>query len=59
MKHRSIIGGIVKHRGGYGFRVTLDTVKLAQKYKDIVKWIILGDKLRVDIKKGYYDEVRE
>lgn len=57
MKHRSVIGGIVKHRGGYGFRVTLDTVKLAQKYKDMVKWIIESDKLRVDVKSGYYDVV--
>jgi len=59
LKHRSIIGGIVKHKGGYGFRITFDTVKHSQKYKDMMMWILESDKFRVDVKKGYYDEVSE
>ena len=56
VKPRCIIGGIVRHKGGYGFRLTFDTVKLAQKYKEAFNWYIENDRIRVDVKKGYYDE---
>jgi len=50
------IGGIVKHkRGGYGFKISFSDVKDAQKYKEMLGWFAVDDKLVVDEDHGYYD----
>jgi len=54
MKHCTL-GGIIKREGGYGFSVVFADPKLAQKYKDIMKWIIQDDGIGVKVKRGYYD----
>jgi hypothetical protein len=50
------IGGIIKHKsGGYGFKTTFNNFGLAQKYKEMMNWIIKNDGVSVSMDKGYYD----
>ena len=49
------IGGIVKHRNGYGFKVTFTNKKHANKYKDMLFWIICNDNISTVKNVGYHD----
>lgn len=53
--NKCIISGIVKHRSGYGFKVTFESKEHANKYKDILRWIIINDKLPLVCNIGYHD----
>jgi len=50
-----IIGGIVKHRHGYGFKITCSSKDHANKYKDMIRWIIQNDKIPIVYNLGYHD----
>ena len=60
-KHICEIGGIIQHRMnhnrtcGYGFKITFKTSTEAQKYKEMITWIIESDNYKINNKKGYYD----
>jgi len=54
-----IIGGIVKHSNGVGFKLTFNNAELANKYKDMFRWILVADGVEVVYKLGYYDEYKE
>ena len=49
------IGGIVKHKHGYGFKVTFTNKKHANKYKDTLYWIIKNDNIPIVRNIGYHD----
>ena len=51
-----IVGGIIKHKDGIGFKISFSNAALACKYKDMFTWIVKDDKVSVDVKKGYYDK---
>lgn len=40
---------------GYGFKITFKTSTEAQKYKEMITWIIESDNYKINNKKGYYD----
>jgi len=49
-------GPIIKHKNfGYGFKVSFNDEKVAQKYKEMMGWIIKDDGIIVNMDKGYYD----
>jgi hypothetical protein len=50
-----IIGGIVRHRHGYGFRISFSNPNVARKYKEAFQWYIEADDIEVETKRGYYD----
>lgn len=58
MKKTCVVGGIIKHKGkgGFGFKTSFSSVELAQKYKDMVFWIIKNDKICTSVERGYYDK---
>lgn len=57
MSDITIIGGIVHHNnGGYGFKLTFPSSELAQKYKEMIHFILRDDNLFIEEKKGYYDK---
>lgn len=49
------IDGIVKHKNGFGFKISFSDVKDAQRYKEMIGWFAVDEKLVVDEDKGYYD----
>lgn len=58
MKSSCLIGGILRHTDGIGFKLTFigdDNEEQAQHYKDMFKYIIESDKIKVRILKGYMD----
>ena len=56
MKNKCVIGGILKHNDGYGFKITFNNPETAQHYKDMIGWIIKNDKINTVVKKSYYDK---
>lgn len=57
-KHKIILGGIVKHNnGGCGFKITFPNQKQANYYKKMFDYIIKSDNIKVENKKGYYDNM--
>ena len=55
---RSItISGIIKHHSGYGFKLTFNKSEEAQKYKDMIRWILQDDGYKIKDKKGYHDNL--
>jgi len=54
-KNQCRLSGIIKHNDGIGFKITFDTSEQANKYKDMMKWILKDDGFKVLISKGYYD----
>ena len=50
-----IVGGILRHNRGTGFKITFSSVDLSRKYKDMFIWILKDDRLNVRIEKGYHD----
>jgi len=51
-----IMGGIIKHKNGYGFKITFTDSSLANKYKDMFRWIIINDNIPLIYNTGYYDK---
>lgn len=55
MNKDATLGGIIKVGDGHGFKLVFKTVKEAQKYKDMIKWIIEADHYKVKSDQGYFD----
>ena len=55
--NRTIVGGIVKHKEGYGFKLIFADTYTANHYKDMFNFIINSDKIKTDVRKGYYDNL--
>ena len=55
-KPRVVMGKIIKHKKGCGFKITFPTKEEAQKYKKMFAWIIADDGYRIDNDTGYFDE---
>jgi len=54
------ISGIIKHSsGGYGFKTTFPTPETANKYKDMLRWIIVHDGFPLIYQTAYYDMYKE
>jgi len=54
-----VLGGIIKHqRGGYGFKVTFPDSETANKYKDMMRWIIVDDGHPLVYNTGYHDRYK-
>jgi len=51
-----IVGGILRHNRGTGFKITFNNVKLSRKYKDMIIWILKDDKFNVRVERGYHDK---
>ena len=50
------IGGIIKHKaGGYGFKISFSDIKDAQRYKEMLGWFVIDEKMVLSEDKGYYD----
>lgn len=51
------IGGIIKNvQKGYCFKICFKDVDQAQKYKDIIYWIVKNDGIDTTVSNGYYDD---
>ena len=55
VKRNCEIGGVLKHNGGYGFKITFDDKDSALYYKDMMYWIIKNDNFNMNMKDGYYE----
>ena len=55
------MGGIIKHKSndGYGFKLSFSSPETANKYKDMMRWIIIHDGHPLIYKTGYYDMFKE
>ena len=49
------LGPIVKHKDGIGFKLTYPTIEMANKHKDMMRWILLDEGYKVVSKTGYHD----
>ena len=54
--NKIILGGIINHKHGIGFKITFPDKEMANHYKDMVRWILLDDKLNVATNRGYFDD---
>jgi len=57
-KTKCTFGGIVKGSDGICFKISFegtDAIELSKHYKDMFKWIIESDNLKVKSKNGYHD----
>ena len=50
------MGGIIKHRSGYGFKITFASPETANKYKDMTRWILVNDGFPLTYNTGYHDK---
>ena len=57
MKKPAYLGGIVKirHNSMYGFKVGFKTAEEANKYKEMLGFILSSDKYKVENKRAAYD----
>ena len=55
-KPKAVMGRIIKHKKGVGFKITFPSKEEANKYKDMFKWIIADDGYRIDNDTGYFDD---
>jgi hypothetical protein len=56
---RLIIGGIIKHDGGIGFKLTFKDKEQAQYYKKMVFMVLEDDFDNITMNHGCYDEVKQ
>lgn len=56
VKSKVIIGGIIKHKDGIGFKLTFEDAEQANRAKDMFRWILLDDNMNVITNKGYHDD---
>jgi len=55
--NKVVLGGIIKYNSdGVGFKVVFKDKELANKYKDMMRWILLDDGFTVVSNTGYYDD---
>ena len=54
-----ILGGIIKHTNGVGFKITFPDQKTANTYKDMIRWILINDGHPLIYNLGYYDTYKE
>jgi len=59
LNNKIIIGGIIKHKHGRGFKITFPDKETANKYKDMFKWILADDGYLIDMDTGYYDTKKD
>ena len=55
-KPKVVMGKIIKHKHGTGFKITFPSKEQAGKYKDMMKWILADDGYRIDNETGYYEK---
>ena len=48
-----IMGGIIKHSKGYGFKLTFPSPETANKYKDMIRYILTSDNIPLIYNTGY------
>ena len=58
-KTNVIMGGIIKHNNGIGFKITFQDQNTANKYKDMFRWILVHDGYPLIYNLGYYDTYKE
>ena len=56
VKPKVTIGGIIKYNGGIGFKCVFQDKEQANKYKDMIRWILNNDGYHIEDKKGYHDD---
>lgn len=54
-RKRVVVGGIIKHNRGTGFKITFSDVEAARWYKEMFIFILKDDMANVRVEKGYYD----
>lgn len=55
-----MMGSIIKHtNNGVGFKITFPDIETANRYKDMIRWILLDDKKNVVYNIGYYDTYKD
>lgn len=59
IKNPVILGGIVKHSKGIGFKTTFKNRETANKYKDMIRWILADDGFSLVYNVGYYDDYKQ
>jgi len=55
-KKQVILGCIVKHSDGIGFKITCQNEQTANHIKDMMRWILISENRPVIYKLGYYDK---
>ena len=58
-REKLVIGGIIKHNSGYGFKLTFKNKEIAQYYKKMVFTVLEDDFKIIDIHHGAFDEVKK
>lgn len=51
-----IISGILSHSKGVGFKLSFPSKQTANHYKEMIKFILQENGLKVSEKKGYFDQ---
>lgn len=58
--HSTRIGGIIRHTDyGYGFKISFKTIDEANKYKDMICYILEDDHYKLKLEDGYFDVLRK
>ena len=55
MKKEVTLTGIIGIKGGYGFKTIFNSKEDANKYKDMIRFILEDDKFKVIYKTSYHD----
>lgn len=55
VKPKVVLGRIIKHKNGRGFKITFPDKEQSQKYKEMFGWILANDGYRIDNDTGYFD----
>lgn len=59
MKKECTLSGIIKHSNGIGFKITFNSKDTANKYKDMLRFILAEDGFKINYRQGYYDIYNE
>ena len=51
-----IMGGIIKHIKGYGFKLTFPSPETANHYKDMIRYILTSDNIPLIYNTRTFDE---
>lgn len=52
---QAIVHGVIKHKSGYGWKATFKTSEEANKYNEMLMFILRDDGYDVEKLIGYYD----
>jgi len=55
-KKQVTMGGILSMKDGYGFKTVFPSPEIANKYKDMFRWILIHDGFPLIYQTGYYDK---